>query len=278
LVEGAVDRGTDLEAHTSTQGLNNKLVYNATGGVVCEVVLDGMTGQVEIVRADINMNMGKSLNPLVDMGQIQGAFVMGAGHVLCESVSRPEKDGFQVDWFDYHPPTPWEAPKEWRIQIDVSERNKKNGSMGAKTVGEFAVVMGTASVGEALQRAICEVQREQGRQHQRAPMYPLTTPLRRALCQPRAGLVVDAEVIHSVVIHSGVIHSEIIHSSARSNTAAVVHSESGKLPVNTIPRIQAAAAATEVVQHREAGVIAHPSTTDRVGCACLPGRRKHQNA
>ena len=48
--------------------------------------MDILTGEVEIIRSDLVYDMGKSINPATDVGQIEGAFMQGVGRVLLEDV------------------------------------------------------------------------------------------------------------------------------------------------------------------------------------------------
>lgn len=63
-------------------------LYNSYGVVATEVELDVLTGEVQILRADILLDCGDSLNPAVDIGQAEGGFIMGLGNVLTEEVKR----------------------------------------------------------------------------------------------------------------------------------------------------------------------------------------------
>jgi len=189
LIGRALEKQVTLDCHVYTEGLGDvkPIQYNNTSATLTEVSVDGLTGQVEIVRCDLYMDMGKSMNPLVDMGQIQGAFVMGAGHALCEKQNRAEEDQEgQIDWFDYHPPTPWEGPKKWHIEIDASRANEAFASMGNKSVGETGVVLGQTSVHSAVQQAIYEIQKENELPFLRSsPVVPMTVNIRQGLCRPK---------------------------------------------------------------------------------------------
>jgi xanthine dehydrogenase molybdopterin-binding subunit B len=56
------------------------------GAVVTEAEVDVLTGDWRILRADILLDCGKSLNPAIDVGQVQGGYVMGLGNFLCEEM------------------------------------------------------------------------------------------------------------------------------------------------------------------------------------------------
>ncbi|CAN5908351.1 xanthine dehydrogenase molybdopterin binding subunit [soil metagenome] len=60
--------------------------YFAYGAAVSEVVVDTLTGEWKLLRADILHDAGKSLNPAVDIGQIEGAFIQGMGWLTTEEL------------------------------------------------------------------------------------------------------------------------------------------------------------------------------------------------
>eukprot|EP00930_Biecheleria_cincta_P068863 TRINITY_DN56693_c0_g1_i1.p1 TRINITY_DN56693_c0_g1~~TRINITY_DN56693_c0_g1_i1.p1 ORF type:complete len:319 (+),score=55.99 TRINITY_DN56693_c0_g1_i1:382-1338(+) len=190
LIDQAAKLQMDLDCHVYTPGLKKAptIQYNNTSATLTEVEVDGLTGQVEILRSDLHMDMGKSMNPLVDMGQLQGAFLIGSGHALCEKMNRAEGDMHkQVDWFDYHPPTPWEGPKQWYVELEASKMNEQPGSMGNKSVGETGVVLGQTSVYSAVQQAIYEIQKENRLSMLRpSPIVPMTVNIRQGLCRAKA--------------------------------------------------------------------------------------------
>ena len=58
--------------------------YQSWGVAVADIRLDVLTGEVDVLRADVLLDCGKSLNPAVDIGQMEGAFVEGIGNMLTE--------------------------------------------------------------------------------------------------------------------------------------------------------------------------------------------------
>ena len=68
------------------KGAGRPFLYFAYGAAVTEVVIDTLTGENRILRADILHDTGTSLNPALDIGQIEGAYVQGAGWLTTEEL------------------------------------------------------------------------------------------------------------------------------------------------------------------------------------------------
>jgi xanthine dehydrogenase large subunit len=60
--------------------------YYSYGAAVAEVAVDTLTGETRILRADVVQDAGRSLNPSIDLGQVEGAFVQGAGWLTSEEL------------------------------------------------------------------------------------------------------------------------------------------------------------------------------------------------
>ena len=68
------------------KGEGRPFFYFAYGAAVSEVVIDTLTGENRILRADILHDTGASLNPVLDIGQVEGAYVQGAGWLTTEEL------------------------------------------------------------------------------------------------------------------------------------------------------------------------------------------------
>ena len=76
--------GVDFNRET---GRGTPFLY-FTNGVACsEVLIDRLTGEMKVTRADLLMDVGKSINPGIDRGQIVGGFIQGMGWVTTEELS-----------------------------------------------------------------------------------------------------------------------------------------------------------------------------------------------
>ncbi|PZU98421.1 MAG: xanthine dehydrogenase molybdopterin binding subunit [Pseudanabaena sp.] len=127
--------------------------YFAYGAAVSEVEVDGFTGTFKLRQVDIVHDVGTSINPLLDKGQIEGAFVQGMGWLTMEELVWNEQ-GRLLTFAPstYKIPTVSEIPEQFTINL--LERAAQDGViLGSKAVGEppFMLAM---SVREALREAV----------------------------------------------------------------------------------------------------------------------------
>src|SRR5262249_28176800 len=92
--------------------------YCAYGAAVSEVVIDTLTGENRLLRVDLVHDVGRSLNPAVDLGQVEGGFIQGLGWLTTEEL-----------WWDpsgclrthapstYKIPTPNDRPHDFRMGL-----------------------------------------------------------------------------------------------------------------------------------------------------------------
>jgi len=132
--------------------------YFAYGAAAAEVEVDGFTGIYRLRRADIVHDVGDSLSPLIDVGQIEGGFVQGVGWLTLEELLWDETGGPHRGRLNtqaastYKIPSFSEMPPEFNVHL--FERATESGVVyGSKAVGE-PPLMEAFSVREALRQAV----------------------------------------------------------------------------------------------------------------------------
>jgi xanthine dehydrogenase large subunit len=127
--------------------------YFACGAAVSEVEVDGYTGMHRVLRVDIVHDVGDSLNPGVDRGQIEGGFVQGMGWLTREEL-RWDTDGrLQTHSAStYQVPAVSDAPLEFHVTL-LPKAAQAGTIHGSKAVGEPPLML-AISVREAIRDAI----------------------------------------------------------------------------------------------------------------------------
>ena len=87
------------------EGKGRPFLYFAYGAAVTEVVIDTLTGENRILRADLLHDAGRSLNPALDIGQVEGAYVQGAGWLTTEELVWDDKGRLRT-----HAPSTYKIP------------------------------------------------------------------------------------------------------------------------------------------------------------------------
>eukprot|EP01012_Entosiphon_sulcatum_P069112 TRINITY_DN9970_c0_g1_i1.p1 TRINITY_DN9970_c0_g1~~TRINITY_DN9970_c0_g1_i1.p1 ORF type:complete len:1321 (-),score=227.62 TRINITY_DN9970_c0_g1_i1:116-4078(-) len=111
--------------------------YNSYSAAAVEVEVDLLTGEHQILRTDFLFDCGISLNPAIDIGQIEGAFMMGVGLYTTENVTFDPTTGYpdQHNTWEYKPPLARDVPLEWHITL-LRDAPNPVGVLSSKAVGE----------------------------------------------------------------------------------------------------------------------------------------------
>ena len=131
--------------------------YFAYGAAVSEVIIDVLTGENKIVRADILHDAGKAINPAIELGQIEGGFVQGAGWLTMEEVNW--KSNGEITTHSpstYKIPAVSDIPEKFNVEIFKKGINKENVVNKSKTTGE-PPLMNAMSVFFAIKDAIASI-------------------------------------------------------------------------------------------------------------------------
>ena len=119
--------------------------YFAYGAAVSEVVVDTLTGEYKILRADILHDVGRSLNPAIDRGQIEGGYVQGAGWLTSEELWWDAKGILKTHApSTYKIPTARDMPPDFRVALYDGE-NMEDTVYKSKAVGEPPLMLGISA-------------------------------------------------------------------------------------------------------------------------------------
>jgi xanthine dehydrogenase/oxidase len=130
------------------KGQGEPFAYWTQGVCVSEAEIDVMTGDHRVVRTDIMMDIARSINPGIDVGQIEGAFTQGLGLVTTEE-SLWNQDGGIVTKGpgNYKIPAANDIPADFRIsfmrQADGRKSHFLKTVQGSKGIGEPPLALGT---------------------------------------------------------------------------------------------------------------------------------------
>lgn len=127
--------------------------YFTNGAAVSEVEIDEYTGELKILRTDILMDLGRPINPGIDIGQVTGAFIQGAGWVTSENLFYHESGKLLS-----HSPTTYkipniqDTPRIFNVELLENHTNVRN-VVRSKAVGEPPLLLGS-SVWTAVKNAL----------------------------------------------------------------------------------------------------------------------------
>ena len=126
-------------------GKGRPFYYFSYGAAVTEVTLDKLTGENRILRADILHDCGHSLNPALDMGQIEGGYVQGAGWLTMEELVWNKEGALQT-----HAPSTYKIPcasdRPETLKINLWDaKNRSDTIYRSKAVGEPPLILGISA-------------------------------------------------------------------------------------------------------------------------------------
>ncbi len=128
--------------------------YFAYGAACSEVTIDTMTGEMRVERVDILHDVGKSLNPAIDIGQIEGGFVQGMGWLTTEELVWDSAGRLMTHApSTYKIPTASDVPADFRVALFESGGNREDSIFRSKAVGEPPLML-ALSVFSAITDAI----------------------------------------------------------------------------------------------------------------------------
>ena len=154
------------------QARGRPFYYYAYGAACSEVLLDTLTGEYRMLRTDILHDVGASLNPAIDIGQVEGGFVQGMGWLTMEELSWNAQGKLATNSpASYKIPAVADMPADLRVRLVENRKNPEDTVFHSKAVGEPPFMLGI-SVWCALKDAIASVADYRFSPHVDAPATP----------------------------------------------------------------------------------------------------------
>jgi xanthine dehydrogenase large subunit len=146
--------------------------YFVYGAAVSEVLVDTLTGEHKMLRADVLHDVGRSINPAIDIGQIEGAFIQGMGWLTTEELWWHPTSGKLMTHAPstYKIPTASDCPADFRVKLFANE-NVEDTVYRSKAVGEPPLLL-PFSVFLAIKDAVASTGGERADPNLRAPATP----------------------------------------------------------------------------------------------------------
>jgi xanthine dehydrogenase large subunit len=120
--------------------------YFAYGAAVSEVAVDTLTGETQLLQIDILHDAGRSLNPAIDLGQVEGGFLQGVGWLTSEELWWNEKGELRtIAPSTYKIPTAHDWPQKARVSLLENFPNREDTIHRSKAVGEPPFMLGVSA-------------------------------------------------------------------------------------------------------------------------------------
>ncbi|QLE97911.1 xanthine dehydrogenase molybdopterin binding subunit [Neptunomonas phycophila] len=131
--------------------------YFAYGAACSEVVIDTLTGEYRVVRTDILHDVGASLNPAIDIGQVEGGFIQGMGWLTTEELVWNDQGKLMTSGpASYKIPAIADTPPIFNVKLVENRKNPEDTVFHSKAVGEPPFMLGI-SVWCALKDAVASL-------------------------------------------------------------------------------------------------------------------------
>lgn len=140
-----------------SKGQGRPFYYFAYGAACSEVTIDTLTGEYRVERTDILHDVGRSLNPALDKGQVEGAFIQGMGWLTTEELWWDDAGQLRTHApSTYKIPLASDRPRIFNVKLADWSENRELTIKRSKAVGEPPFMLGI-SVFEALSMAVASV-------------------------------------------------------------------------------------------------------------------------
>ena len=127
-------------------GQGHPFYYFSYGLACVEALVDSLTGEYKLLRSDILHDVGASLNPAIDIGQVEGGFLQGVGWLTCEELVWDAKGRLLTSGpASYKIPTVADMPADLRVKLVEKRKNPEDTVFHSKAVGEPPFMLGIAA-------------------------------------------------------------------------------------------------------------------------------------
>ena len=143
------------EVHFDDKAFSGRpFLYFAYGAAISEVIVDTLTGEYRVERVDILHDVGNSLNPAIDIGQIEGGFIQGMGWLTTEELWWDERGRLLTHApSTYKIPTIGDRPTVMNVELMPNPTFRSATPYWSKAVGEPPLIL-AISVHQALIEAV----------------------------------------------------------------------------------------------------------------------------
>ena len=129
-----------------SQARGRPFYYYAFGVACAEVIVDTLTGEYKMLRTDILHDVGASLNPAIDVGQVEGGYVQGVGWLTSEELVWNAKGKLLTSGpASYKIPAVSDMPLDLRVKLVENRKNPEDTVFHSKAVGEPPFMLGIAA-------------------------------------------------------------------------------------------------------------------------------------
>ena len=126
-------------------GTGRPFYYFVYGAAACEVAIDTLTGEMRVLRAELLQDCGKSLNPAIDLGQIEGAFVQGMGWLTTEELWWDAEGRLRTHGpSTYKIPGSRDVPPVFNVRLLSDAPNREATVFRSKAIGEPPLMLAIA--------------------------------------------------------------------------------------------------------------------------------------
>ncbi|UZJ62144.1 xanthine dehydrogenase molybdopterin binding subunit [Pseudomonas sp. KU26590] len=129
-----------------SQARGRPFYYFAFGAACTEVLVDTLTGEYKMLRTDILHDVGASLNPAIDIGQVEGGYIQGMGWLTTEELVWNDKGKLMTNGpASYKIPAVADMPADLRVKLVENRKNPEDTVFHSKAVGEPPFMLGIAA-------------------------------------------------------------------------------------------------------------------------------------